>query len=473
MNKYKELIHEYIQVHKNDIVSELKELIKIQSVRGESEDGAPFGKNCAEVLEKVKKLYEKEGFGTELNHNGGYLLSYYGKGETSLGIFAHADVVPVSDDWILTKPFEPVEKDGYLIGRGSKDDKSGVIASLFCMKMIKELDIPLKSRLICFTGANEESGMNDIKNYLAEHKTPDFSLVPDTGFPLYRGNKGRITFTVKSTLKLSKGISISGGTGSSVIGDAEAVLPFNQVLFDEIFINCNDKVSVKKIGETIIVKAKGIAQHAAVPEGSINGISLLAEAMMKCNSFEENDIEIFESLYKVSSCYYGECFEIESQNEDFGKLTCVLTKITTENGIINANFNVRYGTSIDIENIKSNVSKNAVKSGWAIPEFGAYSVPHILPENNPFVEKLLKFYKDYTHWENATSHVNAGGTYRQYLKNAVEIGTTNIWENPDGMLPGHGQVHQPDECISIDGFLESIEIMVLMIVEIDRMLAEK
>ena len=112
--KFMEQIHDYIQRHKGEIVDTLKELIRIPSVRGEAEDNAPFGKECARVLEFTQRLYKNNVFETELDVNGGYLLSYYGDDRKSLGLFAHADVVPVANDWTLTTPFEPIEKDGFL-----------------------------------------------------------------------------------------------------------------------------------------------------------------------------------------------------------------------------------------------------------------------------------------------------------------------------------------------------------------------
>ena len=155
----KEEIHNYIREHKEEIVNTLKELVKIPSVRGEKAKGAPFGKACKDVLEYTEKLYRENGFETELDYEGGYLLSYYGKGEKSLGLFAHADVVPVGEGWVLTKPFCHIEKNGCLVGRGTLDDKSAIVISLYIAKMLKELKIPFNSNLVCFTGANEESGM--------------------------------------------------------------------------------------------------------------------------------------------------------------------------------------------------------------------------------------------------------------------------------------------------------------------------
>ena len=169
MINYKDKIHNYIINNKDEIIAILKELVKIPSVRGEASPDAPFGKDCAEVLEYTERLYQKNGFETEPDKDGGYLLSYFGEGQKSLGLFAHADVVPVEDDWILTPPFEPIEKDGFLLGRGVLDDKSAIVISLYCAKMLKELNIPFNSRLVCFIGANEESGMEDISSYVKKH----------------------------------------------------------------------------------------------------------------------------------------------------------------------------------------------------------------------------------------------------------------------------------------------------------------
>ena len=59
MLNYKEQIHNYIISNRDEIVSNLKELVRIPSVSGESESNAPFGKACADVLEYTEKLLAK------------------------------------------------------------------------------------------------------------------------------------------------------------------------------------------------------------------------------------------------------------------------------------------------------------------------------------------------------------------------------------------------------------------------------
>lgn len=471
--QYSEQIHNYIDTHKREIIDCLKELVKIPSIRQAAEENAPFGKECAKVLEFTQKLYEKNGFKTELNQNGGYLLSYYGAGEKSLGIFAHADVVPVSDDWIYTKPFEPLEKGGCIIGRGTLDDKSAVVCSLYCAKMLKELKIPFNSRLVMFTGANEESGMQDIRNYMSEHTKPDFSLVADTAFPLYRGNKGRLKVIINSNKKLSKGIVLSGGTGAAVIGEASAIIPFSQSVFDELSKIENERIDVNKENDFLKIKAKGIAKHAALPEGSINAVAILTKILSKIKAFDENDCQLFEDIYNMSNCYYGEFFKIENEDSEYRKLTCVLTEIKTlSDGRICLNFNIRYGAEITLEEIMEKIKEKVVLLDFEEPNLEEWSIPDTLPKDNKFVKALLGVYSKYTGEENPPCYINAGGTYRQFLQNAVEIGTTLIWDGDIDLPQGHGSVHQPDEFINIEGFLKAIELTALMLIEIDKYFKE-
>ena len=58
--------------------------------------------------------------------------------EKQLDILAHLDVVPVTEDWTVTQPFEPVVVDGKIYGRGTADDKGPAIAALYAKSAVKE-----------------------------------------------------------------------------------------------------------------------------------------------------------------------------------------------------------------------------------------------------------------------------------------------------------------------------------------------
>ena len=443
--QYKEQIHNYVQNHKDEIVETLKELIKIPSVHSEAEENAPFGEECARVLKFTQKLYKSNGFETELDVNGGYLLSYYGEDRKSLGLFAHADVVPVANDWALTTPFEPIEKDGFLIGRGAMDDKSAVVISLYCAKILKELNIPFGSRLIMFTGSNEESGMQDIKNYVSAHTPPDFSLVCDTAFPLYRANKGILHFVATQEAPMRDITDFSGGSAFNIIlGEAKA-----------------------KIGEQVF-EEKGISRHGALPEGSLNAAHVLSKKLSQSDTLNSYDRKQMDFIANLLEKYYGEAFGIEHTDKDFGNLTVTNGIAKMSEGKISLCFDMRYGASLDIKEAKAKISRVFDNNGWRVA-FVHESEPFILSEASPYIAACMNTYKDFTKEYDAKSFVNAGGTYARYLPCAAEIGTSlNGGKRPFDLPTGHGSVHQPDECISIDGLLNAIELTMLMLLECDK-----
>jgi acetylornithine deacetylase/succinyl-diaminopimelate desuccinylase-like protein len=74
-------------------------------------------------------------------------------------IIAHMDVVEaLATDW-STDPFKLVEKDGYFYGRGSGDDKGGLVpVTVALMKLRAEGFKPDRDIVILFTGDEETQG---------------------------------------------------------------------------------------------------------------------------------------------------------------------------------------------------------------------------------------------------------------------------------------------------------------------------
>lgn len=104
---------------KNELLSDLKEILKIESVRDESvaAEDAPFGPGPKKALVKFLKIADRDGFET-LNLDGIAGHIEYGEGSEILGILAHVDVMPAGKGWD-TNPFIPVVKDGRLYARGA------------------------------------------------------------------------------------------------------------------------------------------------------------------------------------------------------------------------------------------------------------------------------------------------------------------------------------------------------------------
>ena len=72
-------------------------------------------------------------------------------------LMAHTDVVPVLREKWPVDPFGAVIKDGYIWGRGSKDDKDKLASNLMTMLLVKRMRIPLDRDLIFLAESGEEA----------------------------------------------------------------------------------------------------------------------------------------------------------------------------------------------------------------------------------------------------------------------------------------------------------------------------
>ena len=135
----KKFIEENIENMKND----LGQLVAIRSVF--DDDELPFGSNNRKVLDKALDLMKQKGLDTTN-------VDYYcgigetGEGDKLIGILAHLDVVPEGTGWD-SDPYQMVEKDGYLFGRGVTDDKGAAVASMYALKYLIDEKYPFKKRV--------------------------------------------------------------------------------------------------------------------------------------------------------------------------------------------------------------------------------------------------------------------------------------------------------------------------------------
>lgn len=91
--------------------------------------------------------------------------------KSPLILMCHTDVVPADPSEWSTPPFEPVERDGYLYGRGTADIKSMCAAQLALLRHFRRSGTRLPYDLIFFAEADEETGgpVRHIEWLLKEH----------------------------------------------------------------------------------------------------------------------------------------------------------------------------------------------------------------------------------------------------------------------------------------------------------------
>ncbi|MGN8245340.1 dipeptidase [Cellulomonas soli] len=89
-------------------------------------------------------------------------------GAPTVLLYAHHDVQPAGDlaHWD-TEPFEPVERDGRLFGRGAADDKAGVVAHVGALRVLGD---ELGVGVTVFVEGEEEVGSPTFVEFLRTHR---------------------------------------------------------------------------------------------------------------------------------------------------------------------------------------------------------------------------------------------------------------------------------------------------------------
>ena len=185
------------------MIEDIKTIVKMPSVEGTFQQGAPFGKDIALTLDKVLEIAQSLGFETKnLDHYIGY--AQYGKGEDYIGIIGHLDVVPTGLGW-KHPPFSAYEEDGYIYSRGILDNKGPIMTCLYALYAIKELNIKLHKPVRIIFGCDEETGFKDLEYYLKHEKPPVMGWTPDCKYPVvFAENERRIRLSGEGYFKVAK-----------------------------------------------------------------------------------------------------------------------------------------------------------------------------------------------------------------------------------------------------------------------------
>ncbi|HBG5345812.1 TPA: Sapep family Mn(2+)-dependent dipeptidase [Clostridioides difficile] len=198
------IISNKIDELKEDLLSDIIDIVKIPSVKGESENGFPFGEKVGEALNKALEISEKLGFKVRnLDNYIGY--AEHGDSEDYVCVIGHVDVVHEGEGWEY-QPYKGEETNGRIYGRGVLDNKGPIMSALYGLYAIKELNLKLDKRVRIIFGTNEESGFEDIPYYLEKEKAPIMGFTPDCKYPVVYGEKGMAKIRIKSKNNYEKDV---------------------------------------------------------------------------------------------------------------------------------------------------------------------------------------------------------------------------------------------------------------------------
>jgi acetylornithine deacetylase/succinyl-diaminopimelate desuccinylase-like protein len=178
--------------------------------------------NESKVAQYIQGVLAKEGIASELlkTDPGRDSIVARLKGDGSarpLLLMGHEDVVPVDRSHWTVDPFAAIEKDGYIYGRGSKDDKAMDAANLEVFLQLKRMNIPLKRDVILLAEASEEmsstAGMKTVVEKYWDKLDCEFALNEGGGGLV---ENGRIKYMAVATAeKMPRGATLvaSGSSG--------------------------------------------------------------------------------------------------------------------------------------------------------------------------------------------------------------------------------------------------------------------
>ena len=177
-----------------DSLSELKDLVRIPSVSWSSFDpqnvqlsaeGVASLVESTGLFEEVQILRSRKADSDELGQPAVVARRNPAPGKPTVLLYAHHDVQPPGDENVWeSEPFEPLEKNGRLYGRGAADDKAGIMAHVTALRLLPSLVNDVDLGIVVFIEGEEEFGSPSFENFLSDHHDlleADVIVVADSG----------------------------------------------------------------------------------------------------------------------------------------------------------------------------------------------------------------------------------------------------------------------------------------------------
>ena len=123
------------RAHRIKMMRNLIACVNRKSVSQPGKDGYASGTGCKECADAMAAL--AEGYGFSVENDDHYMLSILRPcaSDRELGILGHPDVVAEGAGWRYA-PYDAIEKDGFVIGCGSSDNKASVLMPLYVMRAL-------------------------------------------------------------------------------------------------------------------------------------------------------------------------------------------------------------------------------------------------------------------------------------------------------------------------------------------------
>ena len=181
------------------IRTDLERLVAIPSVSAKEFDREPLERSAEAVADMLRDAGAETKILRSAGHPAvvGYVKAPADK--PTVLLYAHHDVQPPgpSGEW-TTNPFTPTFQDGRLYGRGSSDDKAGVVAHVAALRAFNG---KLPVGVAVFIEGEEEAGSENLRGYLEQERANlacDAVVVADGGN--WRKGEPALTTTLRGVV---------------------------------------------------------------------------------------------------------------------------------------------------------------------------------------------------------------------------------------------------------------------------------
>lgn len=443
---WKEKVLEY----ENQMIDDLKGLLSIESVRDDSKasEDAPVGPGPRQALDYMYELAERDGFSThDVDHIAGRIEA--GQGEDVLGILCHVDVVPAGDGWD-SDPFDPVVTDDAIIARGTLDDKGPTIAAYYAVKILNDMNVDWKKRIHMIIGTDEESDWKCTDRYFQTEEMPTLGFAPDAEFPAIHGEKGITTFDLIQD-QINEEVdepdyellNFESGQRYNMVPDhAEARVLVKENMTDviqnfEYFVEQNELQGESTVDSGILIlTVEGKAVHGMDPSLGVNAGLYLLKFLSSLNLDKSaKDFVEFNNRYLFDS-HFGEKMGMKFHTDVMGDVTTNIGIIKYDNKEAGRyGVNLRYPQGFEFEEAVERFTNEIKDIGFSL-ELGKVQKPHYVDKDDPFVEKLVKAYRNQT-GDMTEPYTIGGGAYARNLDKGVAFGA--MFEDTEDLM------HQKNE----------------------------
>jgi succinyl-diaminopimelate desuccinylase len=418
----------------------LIELVRIPSVCEEGAGGYPFGPAIEAALRKALEIAAGLGFRTQYGDGGYYGFAETGDGAEMVGVLCHVDVVPPGNlaEW-ARDPFDPVEIDGLLYGRGTQDDKGPLLAALFAARALMDAGVTLRKRVRFVFGADEETLWRCIRRYRDQEELPATGFSPDSIFPLTYAEKGLLQCRLEA--RNASGLRLAGGSAFNAVPD---VIRYDGERQEDLAAKL-DALGFAYRRDARGVEVRGKAAHAMEPEAGVNAIDRLCIALeaigITSRAIDFVAREVGEDPYGTR--IFGACAD-----EPSGRLRVNVGRIELS-AWERLSIDCRIPVTVPAEEIIAKLSAAAARYRLEYRPFD-WLAPLYLPLDQAPVRTLLEVYRQVTGDVTSQPIATGGGTYARAIPGCVAFGA---------LFPGEPVTeHQPNERAVLANLHKAMEI---------------